>query len=259
MALRPDGAVVATDDGEEVVLRSTELATTVPTSAMDGGFDGFSPELAFRPDGQVFAMADSGISETHDPARGRERLQLWNVADPTHPRPLGAPAYRDLDTPPRPQLARPPTALQFTPDGRYLLSLQGDGSVGVWDVSDPGAARSVGRLSTASGSYSGFAVSPDGHTVAAVSNSLSPMLDIWDITDPAQPARGGQRALATAGATVAFATAATLLVADGTRLTALPTDLDAQIRRICAEAGAELTEQQWREHVGPDIDRRPLC
>lgn len=261
MALRPDGAVVATDDGEGVLLRSTELAPAATTLAAspDGDFGGFSPELAFRPDGQVLAMADSGIDETNDPARGRERLQLWDVADPTHPRPLGAPTYRDLDAPPSPQAGRPPTALQFTPDGRYLLSLQGDAAVAVWDVSDPGAARSVGRLTTAAGSYSGFAVSPDGRTVAAVSSSFNPTLDIWDITDPAQPARGGQRPLATAEATVAFATAATLLVADGTRLIALPTDLDAQIRRICTEAGAELTEQQWREHVGPDISRRPLC
>jgi WD40 repeat protein len=263
MTLRPDGGLLAIFDGETGTLQTVEQVDTPPVDAqfLRRDLAGSSPALAFGPDGRLLAMTDyviSGPTEAAESQRGRERLRLWDVADPTRPRPLGAPVDRELDTPEDPKAA-PFAELQFTSDGRYLLSLRADGVVVVWDVSDPSAAQPIGRLTSTVGPYSAIALSPSAHTVATVAGYPTAVLEIWDISDPAQPVRGGLRNLATAEPVIAFATSRTLLVADGPQLTTLPTDFDAQVDRICTEAGAELTEQQWRTYVGTDIERRPLC
>jgi WD40 repeat protein len=80
-----------------------------------GSYLGIVKSVAFSPDGDVLAI---GAGLFHD------MVQLWDVADPTHPRPLGDPVAtghtRDVDS------------VAFSPDETTLVSGSEDGTVRLW-------------------------------------------------------------------------------------------------------------------------------
>jgi WD40 repeat protein len=100
-----EGAVIRLWDVETARVRLTLPGRNGPVSA-----------LAFRPDGQALAVAGSSV-------------RLW---DPATGRPLG-----DLQIGPPFGMIRDAT---FTPDGRRLLTLNGDGTVSILRLSPPAAA-----------------------------------------------------------------------------------------------------------------------
>ncbi|MFI6645770.1 trypsin-like peptidase domain-containing protein [Streptomyces sp. NPDC050504] len=79
------------------------------------------------------------------------------------------------------------SAVAYAPNGRLLATGASDGSLSLWDVARPRAAR---RLAAAAGCADGkyvdaVAFSPDGRTVAQLTHLKATCL--WDVRDPARP------------------------------------------------------------------------
>ncbi|MBO3752402.1 AAA family ATPase [Streptosporangiaceae bacterium NEAU-GS5] len=78
--------------------------------------------------------------------------------------------------------------VELSPDGRLVAASGGDGTT-VWDLSEPTQPHRVTALENADVDdpthyqWQGLAFSPDGHTLAASSKSVT----LWDLTDPANP------------------------------------------------------------------------
>ena len=80
--------------------------------------------MAFSPDGHTLASGDDDGT-----------IQLWDVADPAHPRPLGQTLLGSY---------RPSHSVAFSPDGHTLASGSDDGTIRLWDVADPAHPRPLG-------------------------------------------------------------------------------------------------------------------
>jgi len=75
-------------------------------------------------------------------------------------------------------------AVTFSLDGRTLASSSDDGTVRLWDVTDPAHSTPLGQPLTGHTDWVNSVVfSPDGHTLA--SGSTDRTVRLWDVTDPA--------------------------------------------------------------------------
>ena len=75
----------------------------------------------------------------------------------------------------------------FSPDGRTLASGLGNGTVILWDVTDPAHATRTATLTGQTGNLTAVAFSPDGHLLASASPGGTVFL--WDVADPARVTR----------------------------------------------------------------------
>ena len=103
---------------------------------------------AYSPDGKLLATA-------------AERVVLWDVASMTRLMPL---EYESVVW-----------SVAFSPDGRWLVSTHGDGSILIWDVAN---RELESDLRQHSGGVRGLAFSPDGRRIATASEDHSVIL--WD-------------------------------------------------------------------------------
>ncbi len=129
-------------------------------------------DMAFRPDGHMLAFTTWAGD-----------LFLYDVADQAHPRLiLQRPATS----------AAPLGTLAFSPDGRTLAAGDDHGRVLLWSLARPSApvpvSVLVGRRATTGASSIPVSFSPDGRTLVAGGSTNKAAL-LWDVTDPAHPAR----------------------------------------------------------------------
>lgn len=127
--------------------------------------------------------------------------------------------------------------LEFSPDGRWLVSTHGDGAILVWDVA---SRECVANLNEHSGAVRAVAFSPDGRTIASASEDRS--IIVWD-------ADAGRKS-----AVLAAHTSRVMSIAfsrDGTRLLS------------CDQSGTAILwnlESQQPEQILPnDVERVGYC
>ena len=88
--------------------------------------------------------------------------------------------------------------MAFSPDGRTLAAAGADGTVWLWNVTDPARPARLGQplagptdtVTSVTNAVSSVVFSPDGRTLAAARADGTVWL--WNVTDPARPARLGQ-------------------------------------------------------------------
>ncbi|MFF8772939.1 WD40 repeat domain-containing protein [Kitasatospora sp. NPDC015120] len=177
-----------------------------PLSTVLSDFSGSVHTVAFGPDGRTLATVATDEPTTRT-------LRLWDLADRTHPVPLGEPV----------RVLSSSGTVVFSPDGRTLATagVSTDDSVQLWDVTDRTRPRRLGPPlpDTPMGP---LRFSPDGRILATGSKHVEDE-QLWDVTDPANPAPlGPPLPHTTAVNTVAFSpdgrTLATSSVEDGVRL-----------------------------------------
>jgi len=134
--------------------------------------------VAFSANGHTLASGDdNGV------------IRLWDVADPAHPRPLGQAVIGGVGV----GFVFGRTAsrsVAFSSDGHTLASGNSDGTVWLWDVTDPAHPRQLGQpLTGGAAAVDSVAFSSDGHTLA--SGNSDGTVRLWDVTDPAHPRQLG--------------------------------------------------------------------
>ena len=135
--------------------RAPPAARPVPT-----GGTAAVDSVAFSPGGHTLASGSNDGT-----------IQLWDVADPAHPRPLGQPLTGG---------GAGSTRWRSAPSGHTLASGNDDGTVRLWDVTDPAHPRPLGQPLTGSTvAVDSVAFSPGGHTLASGSDDGTTRL--WNL------------------------------------------------------------------------------
>jgi WD40 repeat protein len=135
---------------------------SLPQTVLNGG-GGTVNSVAYSPNGRTLAAGSDGA------------VQLWNVADPAHPVPLG-----------QPLTAGAVDSVAFSPDGRTLASGTKAGTVQLWDVANPAHPVPLGRpLAVGAVAVDSVAFSAKGHLLA--SGGYDGTVRLWNVADPAHP------------------------------------------------------------------------
>ncbi|MFA3877724.1 toll/interleukin-1 receptor domain-containing protein [Streptomyces sp. MMCC 100] len=150
------------------------------------------------------------------------------------------------------------TALTASPDGNTLYVGDSQGTLTVWDITDPRRARARGSAQRHAGEVTHLAADPVRPLLAGADDTGA--VRLWDVADASAPREVALLATneryATAG--VAFSPDGGMIAVsagDSTRL--WRTDIGAVLGRLCAESGP-ITESQWKQYL-PDRPYDPPC
>jgi|KBSSwiStaDraftv2_1062776.scaffolds.fasta_scaffold53597_2 WD40 repeat protein/serine/threonine protein kinase len=146
LALAPDGKHAATLDADGY-LKTFDLSHPQSLHAQHAHSD-HGRAIEYSPDGKLIAS-------------GAERVLLWDASTMTRIAPL---EYDSIVW-----------SVAFSPDGRWLVSTHGDGSILIWDVVN---RELEANLRQHSGGVRALAFSPDGKRLASASEDQSVIL--WD-------------------------------------------------------------------------------
>jgi WD40 repeat protein len=146
-------------------------------------------------------------------------------------------------------------SVAFSPDGTRIVSGSSDWTIRLWDAA---TNQPIGRPMTEhTGAVLSVAFSPDGARI--VSGSVDDTIRLWDAAtnQPIGPPFTGHTDFVSS---VAFSPDGTLIVSGSgdSTLREWPAFPDT-VTAICAKLTANMSRQQWRDWVSPDIDYIEVC
>jgi len=116
------------------------------------------------------AFSRGGILATGSKDGG---IQLWDAADPAHPRAMGSPLAISSSS--------PATWVTFSPDGQTLVTVDTSGTIQMWNVVNPAQPRLFSQpfSGKSNGGINSLAFSPDGRTLVTAGNNG--IVQLWNI------------------------------------------------------------------------------
>ncbi|MEU8199273.1 serine/threonine-protein kinase [Microbispora amethystogenes] len=153
--------------------------------------------------------------------------------------------------------------MTLAPKGPLGASPYGSRAVALWDTR---TWRTTGQVFRVPGDVLGVTFSPDGRTLAVAHDTRVTLFDTV-----AGRQLGGSRTVTTGGFDSEVRDApmpALAFTADGSLLRVaghdgafqdLPADPATAVPAVCERAGRPLTQREWREHVGADLDYQEVC
>ena len=231
VAFSPEGTRIASgsDDG---TVRLWDAATAQPIGRPLTERTGAVNSVAFSPDGTRIASG-----------RDDKTVRVW---DANTAQPIGQPLTGHTS---------PVLSVAFSPDGTRIASSSMDNTVQLWDAA---TGQSIGQpLTGHTSSVLSVAFSPDGRRIA--SSSMDNTVRVWD-ANTAQPLGDPLTGHTSVVWNVAFDPGGNRIVSgsvDGT-LRLWPTYPDPT-SALCARLSTNMSHQQWRDWVSPDIDYIKVC
>ena len=196
------------------------------------GHTGAVYSVAFSPDGTRIASGS-----------GDDTVRVWDAATG---QPVGDPLTGHTGA---------VISVAFSPDGTRIASGSADNTVRLWDAA---TGQPVGDpLTGHTDTVSSVAFSPDGTRI--VSGSADKTVRLWDAAtgQPVGDPLTGHTDRCTAWRSAPTAPASPPAVADKT-LRLWPAFPDPA-KALCAKLTTNMSHQQWRDWVSPDIDYIKVC
>jgi WD40 repeat protein len=169
-AFAPDGGTLAVSSGPTIELWDLAANQSLRRFGPAVRVPGFAA-LAFSPDGRRLAAAEGETLVSHGRSRGPTNgaVRVFDVA--TGAELLVLSGHRGAVS-----------SIQFTPDGRLLVSGGEDGTVRLWDAAD---GKERHRFEGHRGAVTAVACAPDGRTLISGSQDTTAL--VWDLTPFARP------------------------------------------------------------------------
>jgi WD40 repeat protein len=174
MALSRSGGALAVGGTGLQVWNPAARALTARATIPDPAPSNLVNAVAISPNGNLIATG-----------YGDGSLQLWR-SRAGHLVPLGTPqAASQAPT----SFTNQVEFVAFSPDGKVLASGSDDGTVRLWDLTDPARPTPLSVRHDSADAVFSVAFSPSGRVLAAA--SADDRVRLWNVTDPARPVRLG--------------------------------------------------------------------
>ena len=230
--------LVSSGDDDTVRLWDTaNLRAPVALATLDPGV-GFVYAADFSQDDEILAaVTQHGF------------LALWDIRDPHHPKPFGAPVNVAPDD------AR---SLAISPNDHTLAVGIANGTVMLWDIENPRHPNPVGPTTTGpDGIVHALAFNADGSILAGGAGIGQTWM--WRVSDdrrlnPLAILQGSGTAIWS----LQFAPDGHDLAAAGDDINLWETDPQLAIRRICQHMGDQIDETEWHRNI-PDAPYQNIC
>ncbi|WP_100447501.1 WD40 repeat domain-containing protein [Glycomyces xiaoerkulensis] len=231
-----DRLAAAVDDGTVAVW---DLDSDAEPQIVESVSDHWVGAVSFSPDGET--LVTSGFEGS---------VRVWDATSAIDLVELGEP----LEGP-----TQPVDHLVFSRDGSRIAAASHDGNAYLWNTGDRSAGVEPTVLRGNNAWMATVSFNPDDTILAGASADGAAIL--WKLDGRSEP---GRYAVLTGASppltTIAFSVDGTMIAgAGGDAVTRLwLTDPEMAADAICAVAGADITEDEWRIQL-PSLDYRPPC